>query len=77
MELLTGVGLATAAGLNAYIPMLILGLLARFTNDVALPHGWTWLENGWVLAIVAVLLAIEMIADKIPALDWGYLPAEG
>ena len=25
MELLTGFGLATAAGLNAYIPILILG----------------------------------------------------
>jgi hypothetical protein len=29
-QLLTGFGLATAAGLNAYIPMLILGLAARF-----------------------------------------------
>lgn len=69
MELLTGFGLATAAGLNAYIPMLILGLLARFTDVVALPHGWSWLENGWVLTVVAVLLAVEVVADKIPALD--------
>ena len=69
MELLTGLGLATAAGLNAYIPLLALGLLARFTDLVNLPHGWAWLENGWVIAIVAVLLVIEVIADKIPALD--------
>lgn len=69
MELLTGFGLATAAGLNAYIPLLALGLLARFTHLVTLPHGWTWLENGWVMAIVAVLLLVEVIADKIPALD--------
>jgi Domain of unknown function (DUF4126) len=68
-QLLTGFGLATAAGLNAYIPMLALGLLARFTDVVTLPHGWSWLENGWVLTIVAVLLAIEVVADKIPALD--------
>lgn len=69
MELLTGFGLATAAGLNAYIPLLALGLLSRFTDLVALPAGWAWLENGWVMAIVAVLLVVEIVADKIPALD--------
>jgi Domain of unknown function (DUF4126) len=69
MELLTGLGLATASGLNAYIPLLTLGLLSRFTDLIALPHGWAWLENGWVMAIVAVLLVVEIVADKIPALD--------
>lgn len=69
MELMTGFGLATAAGLNAYIPMLLMGLLGRFTGLVNLPPGWSWLENGWVLGIVAVLLAVEIVADKIPALD--------
>jgi Domain of unknown function (DUF4126) len=69
MELLTGFGLAAAAGLNAYIPLLALGLLSRFTDLVTLPHGWAWLENGWVMTIVAVLLVVEIVADKIPALD--------
>jgi hypothetical protein len=69
MELLTGLGLASASGLNAYIPLLAMGLLARFTDLVNLPSGWAWLENGWVLAIVAALLAVEVVADKIPALD--------
>jgi hypothetical protein len=69
VELLTGFGLATAAGLNAYIPLLALGLLSRFTDLVTLPHGWAWLENGWVMTIVAALLVVEIVADKIPALD--------
>ena len=69
MEFLTGLGLASAAGLNAYIPLLSMGLLGRFTNLVNLPPAWAWLENGWVLAIVGVLLAVEIVADKIPALD--------
>lgn len=69
MELMTGFGLASAAGLNAYIPLLSMGLLGRYTGLVNLPTGWSWLENGWVLAIVAVLLVIEIVADKIPALD--------
>ena len=69
MELLTGLGLASASGLNAYIPLLAMGLLARFTDLVNLPSGYAWLENGWVLTIVAALLCVEVIADKIPALD--------
>lgn len=77
MELLTGFGLATAAGLNAYIPLLALGLLSRFTDLVTLPAGWAWLENGGVMAIVAMLLAVEVVADKVPGLDWGHRPAAG
>ena len=69
LETLTGIGLATSAGLNAYIPLLMIGLLGRFTHLITLPSGWQWLENGWVLAILAVLLAIEMVADKIPIVD--------
>jgi hypothetical protein len=42
-----------------------------------LPDGWAWLENGWVMTIVAALLVVEIVADKVPALDWGHLPAAG
>lgn len=66
---MTGFGLASAAGLNAYIPLLSMGLLGRYTNLVHLPSGWSWLENGWVIGIVALLLLVEIVADKIPALD--------
>ncbi len=69
MDLMTGFGLASAAGLNAYIPLLSMGLLDRFTGLVHLPPGWAWLANGWVIAIVAALLLVEIVADKVPALD--------
>lgn len=69
LEALAGTGLAAAAGLNAYIPLLALGLLSRFTDFVALPSGWMWLENEWVLGIVGLLLVVEFIADKVPAVD--------
>lgn len=69
LEVITGVVLATAAGLNAYIPLLGLGLLARFTGVVSLPDQWEWLTNGWVMGIIGVLLAVEMLVDKIPAID--------
>ena len=69
LEVLTGTGLAASAGLNAYIPLLTMGLLARFTDAIGLPDGWQWLSNGWVLAILAVLLAVEVVADKVPVVD--------
>ena len=69
LELLTGTGLAMAAGLNAYIPLLALGLASRFLDIVALPPAWAWLENEWVLVILGVLLVVEFFADKIPAVD--------
>lgn len=68
-EVLTGTGLAASAGLNAYIPLLILGLLGRYTDLIDLPSGWTWLGNGWVIVILAVLLAVETVADKVPVVD--------
>ncbi|GAB7043526.1 hypothetical protein JCM9533A_73770 [Catenuloplanes niger JCM 9533] len=69
LEVLTGTGLAASAGLNAYIPMLAMGLLARYTEVINLPSGWQWLSNGWVIAILTVLLAIEVVADKVPVVD--------
>jgi hypothetical protein len=69
LEALTGTGLAASAGLNAYIPLLTMGLLARYTDTIDLPTGWSWLSNGWTLLILAFLLAIEMVADKVPVVD--------
>ncbi len=69
LEFLTGTGLAISAGLNAYIPLLALGLAGRFLDAVDLPAGWAWLENPWVLGILGVLLVIELVADKIPVVD--------
>jgi len=69
LEALTGTGLAASAGLNAYIPLLVMGLLARWSDLVDLPSGWAWLSNGWVLLILAVLLVVEVVADKVPVVD--------
>jgi uncharacterized membrane protein len=69
LELLTGAGLATAAGLNAYIPLLAVGLAARFLDWVQLPPAWAWLSNEWVMLVIGILLVLEIVADKIPAVD--------
>lgn len=69
LELLTGTGLAASAGLNAYIPLLLVGVLNRYTSLVELPSGWQWLSNGWVIGVLVLLLAIEVVADKVPVVD--------
>jgi hypothetical protein len=69
LETLTGLGLATSAGLNAYIPLLAISLLARYSDLITLPPSWAWLENGWVVLILVILLAIEFVADKVPLVD--------
>jgi len=66
---LTGLGLSAAAGLNAWIPLLVVGVLGRFTNLVTLPASSRWLENGWVLALGGMLLVVEMVLDKVPLVD--------
>jgi len=66
---LTGIGLSAAAGLNAYIPFLVVALLARFTDLVTLPAGLAWVESGWAIGIGAVLLLTDVVLDKVPAVD--------
>ncbi|MFB8770029.1 DUF4126 domain-containing protein [Nocardiopsis alba] len=66
---LTGLGLSSAAGLNAYIPLLLVGLVARFTDLIPLGPTWAWLEHPVTLISLGVLLVVEFAADKFPALD--------
>ncbi|MDF1512909.1 MAG: DUF4126 domain-containing protein [Anaerolineae bacterium] len=69
LDLASAFGLSTSAGLNAYIPMLTLALLAKFTNLITLGEPWNALTNWWIIAVLVVLLVIEELADKIPAVD--------
>ena len=66
---LTGLGLSAAAGLNAYIPLLLVGVLARFTDVITLPEPYRWIQSGWAIAIVSVLLLAEVVLDKVPVVD--------
>src|SRR5688572_25897739 len=65
----TAFGLSASAGLNAYLPLLIVALTARYTTLMQLNEPWNVLTNGWVIGALVVLLLIEMTVDKIPAVD--------
>lgn len=65
----TGLGLSTAAGLNAYIPILVVGVLARFTDRIALPAEYAWMSSWWALGGLLVLLLAEFVLDKVAVID--------
>lgn len=65
-------GLSSSAGLNAYIPLLLVALAARFpTADplIKLQTPYDLMGSWWAIGLLAVLLVIEVVADKIPAVD--------
>lgn len=57
MELLTGLGLAIPAGLNAYIPPLTVAI-AQKAGWIRLDEPYALLGEWWAIALVAVLLAV-------------------
>jgi hypothetical protein len=74
MELLLNIfsafGLSASAGLNAYIPLLVVGTIAHyFPGAITLNEPFDLLANPWILIVLGVLVIIEMVADKIPAVN--------
>ncbi|MBN1246842.1 MAG: DUF4126 domain-containing protein [Anaerolineae bacterium] len=69
LDLASAFGLSTSAGLNAYIPMLTVALLAKFTRLIELQEPWSALTSWWIIGLLAVLLVVEELADKIPVVD--------
>ena len=67
--IMSAFGLSASAGLNAYIPLLAVGGIAHYTDWIKLNPPYDMLANPWVLIVVGVLLIVEMLADKIPAVN--------
>jgi hypothetical protein len=71
MQALLGIfsafGLSASAGLNAYIPLLVIALMARFTDLIHLKSPWDGLTSWWIIGLLVVLILIEFFVDKIPA----------
>lgn len=68
MEVLTGITLAAPAGLNAYIPVLAVAVAQHF-GWLQLRGAYAHMGDWWFIALVTVLLLVEVIADKVPAVD--------
>jgi hypothetical protein len=69
LSIFTAFGLSFSAGLNAYIPLFIIGALAHYTDVIQLTKPWDTLADPFVLIFLAVLIIIEFLADKLPAFN--------
>lgn len=69
LNLFSAFGLSSAAGLNAYLPLLIVGLITRYTDLWQLQAPYDVLASPIALIILAVLAAVDFLADKIPVVD--------
>lgn len=66
---LTGAGLSAAAGLNAFIPFVLVGMLDRFTDLLDLPPSLDWISSWWAIGVGMALLVADVVFDKVPGVD--------
>ncbi|MBK7780303.1 MAG: DUF4126 domain-containing protein [Ardenticatenia bacterium] len=69
INLFQAFGLSASAGLNAYIPLLIVSLAARYTDAFELSGPYKVLESPWIIGTLVVLVIVEALADKVPMID--------
>jgi hypothetical protein len=68
LSLGVGIGLAAAAGLRVFLPLLLLGTAARL-EWLPLVEGFEWLASGPGLTALSVATVLEVGAYYIPWLD--------
>jgi hypothetical protein len=69
IDIFSAFGLSASAGLNAYIPLLIIALTARYTDLVNLASPYNLIESWWAIGAISILLVVEVLADKVPVAD--------
>ena len=67
-SLAMGIGLAACAGLRAWLPLLLAGLLAR-GGMLELGPSFRFIASNQALILFGVATVVEMLGDKIPAVD--------
>ncbi len=68
LEIFSAFGLSASAGLNAYLPLLIVAICAKI-GVFHLNEPFDVMTSWWVIGVLVVLLLIEVLVDKIPAVD--------
>jgi hypothetical protein len=68
LEIFAAFGLSASAGLNAYLPLLIVAVCAKI-GVFRLNPPFDVMTSWWVIGVLAVLLLIEILVDKVPAVD--------
>src|SRR5262249_19581990 len=68
LALLTGIGIAAATGLRAFLPLLAVGLAAR-AGWLELRPGSEWLASDIALWALGSAALLEIAGDKFPVVD--------
>ncbi|MFE3025258.1 DUF4126 domain-containing protein [Nocardia tengchongensis] len=61
-------GLSGAAGLNAWLPLLVVGIADR-AGWIDLGSSYGWLSSTPALVVIGLIFLIDLVGDKIPAVD--------
>lgn len=75
VQLSAGLALAACCGLRAFLPPLLLGLAARagvaeiVLDRPLLSPSFEWLQSTPALVVLGFAVVLEVLADKVPALD--------
>mmetsp|Transcript_9569 Transcript_9569/g.26830 ORF Transcript_9569/g.26830 Transcript_9569/m.26830 type:complete len:333 (+) Transcript_9569:87-1085(+) len=71
-----GVALSGNSGLRATVPLFLLSVLYQTQENpgdenasITLAEGMEWVGSVWFACVMGVLMALEIIADKIPVVD--------
>lgn len=63
-----GFSLAACAGIRAFLPLLVIGILAR-TGYMQVGESFSWISSTPALITFGTAALIEILGDKIPAVD--------
>jgi uncharacterized membrane protein len=68
LALVSGIAIAAACGLRAFLPLLALGLAARF-GVFHLRPGAEWMASDPALWALGIATVLEILSDKVPVVD--------
>ena len=68
LALLAGIAVSAACGLRAFLPLLAIGLGARFFG-LPLQPALQWLKGDLSLVTLGTATVLEIAGDKVPAVD--------
>jgi uncharacterized membrane protein len=70
LGILLGLGLSASTGLNTFLPLLLLSAAARFNvAGIQLGEKFEWMTSDAAILTLIIACVIELIADKVPAVD--------
>lgn len=68
LHVMMGLGLAACAGLRAFMPFFVVGMLAR-TGHLTLAREFHFLVTDPALMVFGIATVVEMLGDKFPVID--------